>query len=246
MKKVILPLLLGSLVANAHFGITMPSKNIIEDQKDANIKVSYAFMHPFEQSYMKMVKPESIGVFSEGKITDLSKDTKKQGEKWISDFKIDKPAVFQFFVKPKPYFEPAEAKFIKHLTKSFVEGYGAGDGWDEAIGLKAEIIPLTRPFGLYQGNLFRGKVLYKGKPTKNCEIEVEFYNDKGYKAPSETHITQVVKTDENGIFAFTMPKAGWWGFAALIEDDKTLKHDNKDYPIELGAVLWIKADEWKK
>ncbi|PID48059.1 MAG: hypothetical protein CR967_01630 [Proteobacteria bacterium] len=246
MQKIIAPLLLGSLCAYAHFGLTMPSSNIVEEQKDSNIKITYAFMHPFEQSYMKMEKPINAGVFSEGKLKKITQDLKKEKETWVSDFKIEKPAVFQFFVEPKPYFEPAEGKFIKHLTKSFVEGYGAGDGWDKAIGLKAEIIPLTRPFGLYRGNLFQGKVLYKGKIVKNCEVEVEFYNDKGFKAPSDTHVTQVVKTDENGIFSFTMPQSGWWGFAALIEDDLKLKHGDKKYPVELGAVLWVRADEWKK
>ncbi len=246
MQKLVAPLLLSSLVAQAHFGIAMPSKNIVEDQKDAKINITYAFMHPFEQSYMKMLKPESIGVFSDGKITDLSKNTKKQDQKWISSYTLNKPSVFQFFVKPQAYFEPAEGKFIKHLTKSYVEAYGAGDGWDEPIGLKAEILPLTRPFGLYAGNLFQGKVLYKGKAVPNAEVEVEFYNKDGYKAPSETHVTQVVKADKNGVFSFTIPKAGWWGFAALIEDDVKIKHEKKDYPVELGAVVWIKADEWKK
>ncbi len=250
MKKIFMILFLSAVCANAHFGLVMPSKNVVEDQKEANIKINYAFMHPFMQSYMKMEKPEFAGVFvgADGKNIDMTKTLNKQEFGWISEFKLSKPSVFQFFVEPKPYFEPAEEKFIKHITKSMVEAYGAGDGWDKAIGLKAEIIPLTRPFGLYEQSIFRGRVLYKNKPVKDCEVEVEFFNsDKnGYKAPSETHITQVVKTDENGIFSFNMSKAGWWGFAALIEDDVKIKKDGKDYPIELGAVIWVKTDKWKK
>lgn len=243
MKKSFLITCLSSVCLFAHFGVVLPSKAVVENQDDKSIELNYAFMHPFEQSYMKLEKPQRIGVFSDDKITDLSKNVVKKGDVWVSDFTIKKPSIYHFFMEPVPYFEPSEGKFIQHLTKSIVDGFGAGDGWDEAIGLKAEIIPLTRPYGLYEGNLFRGKVLYKGSIAKNCEVEVEFYNTKGFKSPSDAHITQVVKTDENGIFAFAMPKAGWWGFAALLDDDVKIKKDGKDYPLELGGVLWVKVDK---
>ena len=38
-----------------------------------------------------------------------------------------------------------------------------------------------------------------------------------------------------------MPFKGWWGFAALIEDDVKIKHKGKDYPVELGALIWVKT-----
>ena len=94
--------------------------------------------------------------------------------------------------------------------------FGAEEGWDEEVGLKAEIVPLTRPFGLYAGNVFQGVVKFKGKPVANVDVEVEFWNaDKKVTAPNEYFFTQVVKTDKNGVFTFAVPKAGWWGFSAL-------------------------------
>lgn len=244
MKKMLFLICSLSLGLQAHFGIIIPSNNIIQNQQNSEITLTYAFMHPFEQSYMKMEKPLQVGVFSDGKIIDLTKTISKKNDIWISKFELPNPAVYQFFVKPVPYFEKSESKFIQHLTKTIVDGFGANEDWDKPIGLKAEIIPLSRPYGLYEGNLFRGKVLYNGKIAKNCEVEVEFYNDKNLKAKSDLHVTQVVKTDENGIFAFSMPKSGWWGFSALLEDEKTMKKDGKDYAVELGAVIWIKVDKW--
>ena len=71
-------------------------------------------------------------------------------------------------------------------------------------------------------------------------INNALYNEFGLKAPSDAHITQVVKTDENGVFSFVMNHKGWWGFAALIEEgEKEL--NGKKYPIENGALLWLKA-----
>ena len=60
------------------------------------------------------------------------------------------------------------------------------------------------------------------------------------KAPTSSHITQSIKTDKNGVFSFVMNHKGWWGFAALIEEgEKEL--NGKKYPIENGALLWLKA-----
>jgi len=37
-----------------------------------------------------------------------------------------------------------------------VTAFGDDEGWDEEIGLKTEIVPLSKPFGLYAGNIFQG------------------------------------------------------------------------------------------
>ena len=75
---------------------------------------------------------------------------------WSYSQKFKEIGDYQFFVDPKPYFEPSEGKFIHHITKVIIDAYHAGEGWDIPIGLKAEIVPLTRPYGLYKGNIFSG------------------------------------------------------------------------------------------
>ena len=76
------------------------------------------------------------------------------------------------------------------------------------------------------------------------QVEVELYNEGGrVQAASDYHITQVVKTDANGVFNFSCPREGWWGFAALTEADYTLKNpEGQDKAVELGAVLWVYMD----
>ena len=115
-------------------------------------------------------------------------------------------------------------------------------GWDEEIGLKTEIIPLSRPYGLWTGNVFQGIVKVNGKPVPFSEVEIEYYNQENeIDLPAEPMITQVVKADENGVFTYSMPKAGWWGFAALNEDVKTMRYNGEEKSIEIGAVLWVKT-----
>ena len=97
-------------------------------------------------------------------------------------------------VDPKPYWEPAEDKFIVHYTKVIVPAYGDEDGWDKPAGVKTEIVPLTRPFANYAGNTFRGQLLVDGKPAAGADVEVEYFNRDGkYEAPNDYFVTQVVK-----------------------------------------------------
>ena len=249
-KKFMVASLLCASFAFAHFGVILPSESVVEDEANSKLNLKLEFTHPFEKMPMNLELPNVAEVAINGEKKSILQDLKEQknGENtfYTTEFEVKEPGIYQFYFDPKPYFEPAEEKFIRHITKTIVDAYGYGDGWDEAIGTKAEIIPLTRPFGLYAGNLFSAKVLYKGKPAANVEVEVEFYNDKNLKAPSEDHITQVVKTNENGEFSFVMPLSGWWGFAALIDDDESIEKDGKKYPVELGAVIWVETKDYLK
>ncbi len=164
---------------------------------------------------------------------------------WTAPYTVKKPGVTIFTVEPEPYWEPAEDCFITHYTKVVVPAYGVEEGWDKEVGLKTEIVPLTRPFGLYAGNVFQGIVKVDGKPSPFAEVEVEFYNQgKQAQAPNEYMVTQVVKADKNGVFTYAAPRSGWWGFAALNTADFTLKKDGKDKPVEIGAVMWVYFSEW--
>jgi cobalt/nickel transport protein len=110
--------------------------------------------------------------------------------------------------------------------------------------LPVEIEPLVRPTGLWTGNSFRGIVRRNGKPVPFAEVEVEFVNDGSVKAPNDAFVTQVIKADGAGVFSYAMPRAGWWGFAALVTGDKKMKSpDGKDVSVELGGLMWVKTTD---
>lgn len=58
-------------------------------------------------------------------------------------------------------------------------------------------------------------------------------------------ITQTVKADQNGVFTYAAPRAGWWGFAALNPADFQLDHEGQQKEVELGAVIWVKFHDFK-
>jgi len=241
---VALLLLCGlALPAQAHFGMVIPQTNQVE--RPTQVQVEFRFWHPMENHGMDLVKPAQAGVFLKGRkesLLDKLKPIKIEGRSaWRATYRIKRPGDYYFYMSPQPYWEPAEDCFIIHYTKTPVSAMGAEEGWDQPVGLPMEILPLTRPYGLYAGNTFTGQVLYKGKPLADCVVEVEYFNRDGKRtAPTGSHVTQVVKTDANGVFTWAMPWSGWWGFAALHSDPKvTLKHDGKDKEVEQGGVIWV-------
>ena len=250
LPKVLSISLLSISSLFAHFQTVITDRSVIEQGNSNEIAINYEFTHPFERKLMNMRKPKEVGVFIDGKkismMSTLKSATTKDGlTTWSNRYSVKEPGVYQFYVDPMPYFEAAEEKFIRHQTKTIVDAFGSGEGWDKPIGLKAEIIPLSRPYSLYVGNIFSGQVFYKGKPVANAEVEIEFYNIKNLKAPNDMYVTQVIKADKNGVFHAALPFEGWWGFAALIEDDESIKKDGVNYPVELGAVIWLKTESIK-
>jgi len=257
MKKTVFCCVLGLFVlsaygiAFAHYGMVIPSDSMVMQGESKNVKVTLSFSHPFEGEGMELVKPIVFGVMANGKKQDLLGKlgkTRVMGHTaWDVEYAIKRPGVYMFHIEPKPYWEPAEDCFIVHYTKTVVTAFGDDEGWDEEIGLKTEIVPLSKPFGLYAGNVFQGIVKVDGKPVPYCEVEVEYYNQNGRaEAPTDYMVTQTIKADGNGVFTYAVPRAGWWGFAALNTSDEKLKYKDEEKDIEIGAVIWVEFHDWKE
>ena len=237
--------------ASAHFGMVIPSDNMVMQDDNRTIKLNLSFSHPFEQIGMELLKPQRFTVYHTATTHDLSPSlipATIMGHPALScDYAIKRPGIYQFFMEPTPYWEPTEDCFIIHYTKTVVAAFGDDEGWDEELGLKTEIVPLTKPFGLYQGNLFQGIVKIDGKPVPYAEVEIEYYNETGSsQAPNDYMITQTIKADANGLFSYAVPKAGWWGFAALSTAAKKIPHNGVDKEVELGAVIWVHFEPWQE
>lgn len=236
--------------AFAHFQQILPSADILPEAGDRSVTLDLVFTHPFEGGpVMDMAPPVRFGVLSGGKTADLKpalETRAMEGKRgYRAAYRFQAPGDAVFFVEPAPYWEPAERKFIVHYAKVVVD-FASGDGWDAMVGLPVEIEPLVRPYGLWTGNLFRGVVRKGGQPVPFAEIEVEWVNDGSVSAPADPFVTQVIKADASGTFAYAMPRAGWWGFAALVEADAPMTApDGKPAPVEQGGLIWVKAVDMK-
>ncbi|MFO7559120.1 MAG: DUF4198 domain-containing protein [Desulfobacterales bacterium] len=241
---------LFSIPAIAHFGMVIPSDSMVMQEDGRNVLLNLSFSHPFEMVGMDLAKPNGFGVSVNGEKQDLLGKLEKtrimDHPAWRFDYKVQRPGVYVFYMEPAPYWEPAEDCFIIHYTKTVVAAFGDDEGWDSEIGLKTEIVPLSKPFGLYAGNVFQGIVKLYGKLVPYAEVEVEYYNENQKAiAPTDYMITQTIKADQNGVFTYAAPHKGWWGFAALNTADEKLKKDGQEKEVELGAVIWVQFHEWK-
>ncbi|MEJ2691745.1 MAG: DUF4198 domain-containing protein [Candidatus Thiodiazotropha sp.] len=235
----------------AHFQELIPNRDILTQESGGQLSLSLTFTHPMEGGpVMSMGEPVRFGVVGPGGDSDLRerlRPVQLDGKRaYRADYKVAAPGDYCFYLEPAPYWEPAEGVMIVHYTKVVVDAYGGEGGWQRDIGLPVEISPLVRPYGLWSGNLFRGVVNYNGQPVPYAEVEVEWRNDGSLTPPSDPYITQVIKADANGTFAYAMPRAGWWGFAALVESDKPLFNpEGKAVPVELGGLIWVHAQEMR-
>jgi len=233
-------------VAGAHFGMIIPSDEMVMKGENNKVSLQLMFWHPFENVGMELARPAKFGVVAKGVNTDLQQTLISQKidgyTTWKTNYQIKRPGLYVFYMEPQPYWEPAEDSYIVHYTKTVVAAYGEDEGWSEPIGLKTEIVPLSRPFGLYAGNVFQGVVMVNDKPVPHAEVEVEYFNlGERYSAPTDYMVTQTIKADSFGVFTYAVPKAGWWGFAALSTDNRRI--EGKD--VEIGAVLWVNFYEMK-
>ncbi len=251
---IILTLIFGFVLTNncfAHYGMVIPSDNMIMQNEKRDIELNLSFSHPFELNGMELVKPKKFLVVKDGKSHDLLGElaplTIMDKSAWKMSYSVKSPGAYAFVMEPTPYWEPTEDIYIIHYTKTIVAAFGDDGGWDDEIGLKTEIVPLARPFGLYAGNLFQGIVKVDGKPVPHAKVAIEFYNqDKKIVAPTDFMSTQTIKADQNGVFSYCAPASGWWGFKAFNISDEKIRHKGEEKEIAIGAILWVKFEDWQK
>jgi len=162
--------------SGAHFGMIIPSDEMVMKGDSANIGLQLMFWHPFEGIGMELIKPAKFGVVANGRDQDLLNTLSSQNIKghtiWKTTYRVKRPGLYVFYMEPQPYWELAEDTYIVHYTKTVVAAYGDDQGWDKPLGLKTEIVPLSKPFGLYGGNVFQGVVMLNGNPVPGAEVEV--------------------------------------------------------------------------
>lgn len=227
----------------AHFGMATPFAGTMTDRRDADATLDLSFTHPVEMQGMPLARPKTVQVIANGETEGLKPSLKAKKivnhGGWTAQYAIKRLGVYQFVMEPQPYWKPTGDCYIIRYARAYVVAFSEEEGWDEPAGPKTEIVPLTRPFDNYAGNVFQRQVLLNGKPVPDTDMEVELCNrDRRYKAPNKYIVTQVMEAGANGVLTYAVPFAGWWSFTALDTVDEKLDHDGTPKNAELGAMLW--------
>jgi cobalt/nickel transport protein len=242
--------------ASAHFQLLYTPEVMLE--KPAELPLALVFGHPMENGHaMSMGQPEAFFVVFKGEKTELSdslepvkwQGAENEADAYTASYKVRRNGDYLFALVPAPYLEEAEDIYIQQITKSVVNKGGLPTGWGEPLGLATEIVPLNKPYQVFAGSTFTGRLLSEGKPAPGVECEIEYINTdvdldakafgKETKGPVPASAIVAV-TDEQGLFTFGIPRPGVWGFACL-GSGPAKEHAGKE--LSQDAVLWINAAE---
>ncbi len=255
--------------ASAHFMMTYTPETVLEKAKDIDMRI--VFTHPAEAGHTmdmggvkefyalhKRGDSEVKKIDFKGALKEITWKNPESSNKayaaQIAKKDIKSMGDYMFVMVPGYYFEKEEETYMQQITKLLVNVGGIPGNWSEPAGLPCEIVPMAKPYGLWTGNVFQAQVLSEGKPVANAEIEVEYMSHKpdlkknglakkcDVEYPNDVLVTQTIVTDSNGVFSFGLPRAGWWGFAALgVGPEK--QHEGKD--MSQDAVIWVQAVDMK-
>jgi uncharacterized GH25 family protein len=217
------------------------------------LHVSIAFGHPFAQQAadMDLVQMfaairyplEAGGQTIRREFLDTLRPAKYlKKNAWAGTVPLPDPGLYQLVLETRPYWEEKQGIFLQQFAQMLVPVQGYEYGWEIPVGLKLEILPLTRPFGLTAPALFTGRVLLDGKILPDTPVPIEYLNMDKRTVPSPYHQTQRLRTNEHGIFSFVCPHPGWWGFAAVTAGDPLKGPDGQSTDTELSGVLWMYVD----
>ncbi|CUH80808.1 DUF4198 domain-containing protein [Tropicibacter naphthalenivorans] len=257
MKRLLMASALAVMapaLANAHFLLQYTENTMIE--RPGEVPVKLAFWHPMDNGpVMDLALPEAFYVIHRGERTDLL-DTLQpvtftspvnSGAAFNGTVPVRRSGDYILVTVPQPYFDETEEIYIQQITKAFLNRNQIPTDWDQALGLPAEILPMTKPYNVIAGSSFTGRVLADGQPVPHAEIEVEYMAALPQMDRAEVSEPVVgpmpggaivIKSDANGYFSFAVPRAGHWGFAALGVGPQT-EHDGVE--LSQDAVIWVRA-----
>ena len=242
------------IAAWAHFQlIYTPEVNLT---KAGDLPVKLVFWHPFENGHvMDMGEPLEFYAVNRGKRIDLMgsltpitfQGADNSAAAYDATVPVKRSGDYVLVAVPAPYYEESEDIYIQQIAKSYLNLNEIPTDWMEPQGLATEILPLNRPTNIVAGSTFTGRVLSEGKPVAGAEIEVEYIaaaplmQENRPAEPTSAPLpggTLVAITDEAGYFTFGIPKAGFWGFAALGSGPET-EYEGKE--LSQDAIIWVRA-----
>ena len=149
---------------------------------------------------------------------------------------------------PHPYYEGADDMYIQQITKVIINKGNLDTDWTKrAVEGYPEILSLVKPYDVWEGGVFRGIVVdSKGSPVPKAKIEFVYLNyDIDMQANAfigsaklKKSGTGVILANNQGLFEFIPPRAGYWCFVA---SEAGGKKQFGGKALSEDAVLWIEA-----
>jgi len=246
-------------VAGAHFHTFWPDNENGYARRGQLVSWDYFWGHPYEMVIFDANKPNFYVARPDGKRDSVElRQVQMKDEvtgKMRAAYKVRyKPMALgdSYLCLEAPLYMVEEAEiFWKDYVKQCIHVM-AEEGWDEPVGMEIEMIPVTRPYGMEEGFVFKGQVLLKGEPLAGARVEIEKFNGfhvKTENLPTDQYgnenvsmITRVSKTDLNGYVVYTLDEPGWW-MVSVSSQDGEINHEGRKFPLVNRGGLWIYVEK---
>lgn len=265
MKNILFILILISANSFAHFQMLYTPNQALN--KGKNIEIRAIFTHPFEDKYTldmgkqhdtkELLEVEEFYSINKKNKKDLKASLKpiqfqgntNKAAAFSTKYKARRMGDHVLVLKAAPFYEEYQDIYIQQIVKTIINVAGAPTNWFEELKLDAEIIPLVKPYAIWEGSNFTGIVKAKGEIVPFAQIDISYLNrDLDIKnnkmgkdkivATHKSFITLSIRANKDGEFTFTIPKAGFWAFCAqdLIKNKKF-----KNKRLKQDALIWVEA-----
>jgi uncharacterized GH25 family protein len=101
----------------------------------------------------------------------------------------------------------ATARYFAKYSKYYLNPSASDSGFSVPLGHELEIVPLDNPARIRRGSTAKFRVLYKGQPLTNADVQAT-YDYYDYK--TENAYAQTGKTDGRGEVSFRIDQTGIW------------------------------------
>lgn len=228
---------------------------------DKELDLLITLMRPEDHSCLDMDMPQLMSVLRfdaqtpveqgqlMGERRDLLGDLEEirylDSRAWGVNVAIGKPGLYHFMIETRPRWSESRQRYEQEFVKATVPVYGESRGWDVPCGLRLEVVPHTRPFGLGAPCLFSAQVRWQGQPLPGASVRMYRINtDKTPPVlPTPWHCSLEARADANGNVAFVLNRSGWWCCVAETDGEPLKGPDGDPRPLRFGGVFWLYVDD---
>jgi cobalt/nickel transport protein len=243
--------LLVAVPGLAHFHMLIPESPAV--WPGSAVRLQFFYGHPYEHELLPAAPPAAIQAYPPGgEPVPLSPAPEAGGAKagdgqplvHAYSYGVERRGDHVLVARAAPRFEKEHGEVLEAHLKVVVHALSER-GWDRLVGQPLEIVPLTRPYGLRPGWVFRGKALLEGKPLEGARVEIERYNPQPPQGdlPEDEFITRTGTTAAGGVFAATLDEAGWWIISVTARHGTRKGAGGKEYPLVVRSTLCVYVGE---
>lgn len=162
---------------------------------------------------------------------------------WGANVALPDPGLYQFIMEGKPFWNENKNEYFQQSAKLYLPVLSNGSGWDKAVSLDLEIVPLTRPYGLQDPAFFSARLLKNGKAVDNARVMAGRLNINKKAASGRWHGQMETRTDQAGIFSFVLNEPGWWYCEAVVQGEPLKGTDGEMKEVRKSAIIWLYVDK---